>query len=1628
MAVGTILAPVGGTALYLYNSDVNHEKITWEKLWHHYEKTAMFGFTNNLWDTADLVTYESMNIGLGGAQVLRWVISALEDFKPVNPEHRFVTEIYSNNYRDMAINYIYGEKNYNGNEGLRSRTGDLILRNYQLKFIDQLPDALLDQLKTWESNGEDNKVSAYIHALEQINPVVVVNPKIPIEAKTINDVGEEWIKLRTWMIWEYMLNRAIDYHEDKNEKLGTSLEKLKIFNLPYSTFVELGEIAGNEFYKAADNYINHQSKKFYRELIEKVRVIRSQFGLDIDDLLYIEDHVSEQSFHQLMGKPGDIHKLMFAANFTDDSVSGGDTSDMLIASSKGSILNGEGGNDQLIGGSGDDHLNGGRGDDVLFGRKGNDHLNGGGGRNSLQGDEGRDFYYFNTADGDFDDTIIDSDGKGQLIIDGESLLGHFFDPKAGVINTWTAKIGSYDWQAVLTDNGDLILNTLQGNHRITIPGWNAMGNNGLEIILREYNSTIDPSVNMTLLGDWRTKILDETYTPPVDKKYYGQYDWNHWYTRNPNGAIDAPYGVAEKDFDDVINGIKTKKNNLKIYGFGGDDALGGSEGNDYIYGGKGRDLIVGAGGQDMLDGGADDDFIFSNSHMYVSERLPPDERWKMPDNGTEEFFAGRGWGVYRTSAGHWPVSGVYQQVDDNGLYGDNLFGGSGNDWVFGSNLKDFIYGDRNSDLSLPEIKQHGSDRIYGLGGGDNIEGNGGDDVIYGDGLTIINDMTYANPKNHGLDTIAGGYGNDVIVGGGNDDTIYGDDGDDHLYGDQGVGDYSAAQADYLPNEFQGYDTIFGGAGNDIIVGGGNRDELHGGLGNDRIWGDYGRPQATSRSFGRDEIWGDEGNDEINGGYDTDTLHGGAHDDILRGGAGIDYLYGDGGNDQMYGDGDYCPPELEDMDYMEGGNGNDEMFGGGGGDTLRGGDGDDWIYGKISFDKGEDGINHLFGDKGEDKLRGASNTDYIHGGEGNDDLVGYAGGDYLYGEEGNDIIWGDEGTTALVNPYGIIGDDHIYGGTGNDYLDGGNGTDTIHGDEDNDIVLGSFGDDDLFGDDGDDMVAGDAGNDNVHGGDGDDLLWGDWREDTDVILPSDSGSDHLFGGRGNDKIDGGYGDDELHGDEGDDFLFANAGNDILSGGEGNDELNAVSGTNRLYGDEGNDLLISGTGDDYLNGGLGNDVYQFKRNFGHDIVDNYDRLKGRTDYIHFLETQRNEVVLLRDNDDLIIRTLDGVNQVTVRKHFSEAEPWHAINGIRFADDDTWHPPHHHNNHAPEVVQPLDNLAVKAGSEVNGQITLSAISDPDGETLAYQLTMTDGIPLPDWLKFDAQTGAISGQALTDSSLLNLRLTGTDHAGASAFADFTLQVNAAPKVAHPLDNHREVEDRDFSFQLPQDTFTDPESDPLNLQLVQGNGEALPGWLHFDAASGTVSGHAPVGSPDLSLSLVATDPLGNQSHADFSLALTAPPQTVKSSWHGGTIYGKDGNDHLIGSNFNDRIHGGDGDDYLKAKFGNDVLDGGKGNDRLLGDWGNDEYFYRAGDGHDTIQDSQGKDTLILDGIRHSDIRFLLRGKDLVLEFTQDGGSIVIENHAGSGRMEHFRFADLHLDHRAVEDLMRRLGDNHGVI
>lgn len=96
----------------------------------------------------------------------------------------------------------------------------------------------------------------------------------------------------------------------------------------------------------------------------------------------------------------------------DDFIEGGRGSDRLV----GGV-----GNDRLDGGSGDDDLAGGRGDDDLAGGGGDDLLEGGRGSDRLVGGDGHDVYDFSAGDGD--DLIVDSDGDGEIRVDGATLVG-----------------------------------------------------------------------------------------------------------------------------------------------------------------------------------------------------------------------------------------------------------------------------------------------------------------------------------------------------------------------------------------------------------------------------------------------------------------------------------------------------------------------------------------------------------------------------------------------------------------------------------------------------------------------------------------------------------------------------------------------------------------------------------------------------------------------------------------------------------------------------------------------------------------------------------------------------------------------------------------------------------------------------------------------------------------------------------------------------------------------------------------------------------------------------------------------------------------------------------------------------
>ena len=63
-----------------------------------------------------------------------------------------------------------------------------------------------------------------------------------------------------------------------------------------------------------------------------------------------------------------------------------------------------------------------------------------------------------------------------------------------------------------------------------------------------------------------------------------------------------------------------------------------------------------------------------------------------------------------------------------------------------------------------------------------------------------------------------------------------------------------------------------------------------------------------------------------------------------------------------------------------------------------------------------------------------------------------------------------------------------------------------------------------------------------------------------------------------------------------------------------------------------------------------------------------------------------------------------------------------------------------------------------------------------------------------------------------------------------------------------------------------------------------------------------------------------------------------------------------------DTLIGGEGNDYLFGMSGNDLLDGGEGNDVLQGGQGNDTYIFDGSFGQDTVIDTDGSGSIVING------------------------------------------------------------------
>ncbi|MEH2106350.1 M10 family metallopeptidase C-terminal domain-containing protein, partial [Nostoc sp.] len=191
--------------------------------------------------------------------------------------------------------------------------------------------------------------------------------------------------------------------------------------------------------------------------------------------------------------------------------------------------------------------------------------------------------------------------------------------------------------------------------------------------------------------------------------------------------------------------------NDTIQGLNGNDTLSGLGGNDRLEGGRGNDTLYGGAGNDVFDlaYNQDNDVVidFVRGQDKIDVRSLNISDWttlqKLITNDGQDnalittFFGGslsqlklNGINPSLLQASDFLLNTVSlaQTIDGNNLYGDQLFGGLGDDTLRGFRGNDVLFGEQGNDRFEGGL---GDDTFYGGSGNDvfNLEYNQENDVV-----------------------------------------------------------------------------------------------------------------------------------------------------------------------------------------------------------------------------------------------------------------------------------------------------------------------------------------------------------------------------------------------------------------------------------------------------------------------------------------------------------------------------------------------------------------------------------------------------------------------------------------------------------------------------------------------------------------------------------------------------------------------------------------------------------------------------------------------------------------------------------------------------------------------------------
>ncbi|GAB3340578.1 hypothetical protein GCM10027299_54090 [Larkinella ripae] len=192
----------------------------------------------------------------------------------------------------------------------------------------------------------------------------------------------------------------------------------------------------------------------------------------------------------------------------------------------------------------------------------------------------------------------------------------------------------------------------------------------------------------------------------------------------------------------------------------------------------------------------------------------------------------------------------------------------------------------------------------------------------------------------------------------------------------------------------------------------------------------------------------------------------------------------------------------------------------------------------------------------------------------------------------------------------------------------------------------------------------------------------------------------------------------------------------------------------------------------------------------------------------------------------------------------------------------------NRPPVVSQTIPDQTATVGQAFGYTINADTFTDPD-----YNLTGIQVNGLPAGLAYNPTSRLISGTP-TGPGSTTVSVKATDAVGATAVTTFKITVepaaapdNQAPVVAAAPANQTALVGATFSFQIPLETFSDPDGNIVSISV-----SGLPGGLNYTPNTRTIAG--TLTKPETAtITVTGTDDDGATATVSFQLTFLAAPE-----------------------------------------------------------------------------------------------------------------------------------------------------------